>query len=126
VAQATESLDLARTLNTLTHALVPRLADVCVVDLAEHDDVERTVLIHGGPAKLPTVGVRSVLHIPLQRHDRVLGVLSLFTTSADRRHYDAEDMPLLQGIAERAGLAIANAQLYEHALKARRPRGPTR
>ena len=42
----TNSLDIQATLTNLTNLVVPRLADVCTVDLFEGDDVDRVAVAH--------------------------------------------------------------------------------
>ena len=53
----------------------------------------------------------SAMMVPLRAHDRLMGV-ALFTTSSSGRRYSADDVPFLQDLANRAGLAIDNAILY--------------
>ena len=67
---------------------------------------------------LDTVGVSSVLSVPLKAHGHVIGALS---TSRDRQgaSYTPEDLLLLQNIADRAAISIQNARLFEQVEDAR-------
>jgi NtrC-family two-component system sensor histidine kinase KinB len=53
---------------------------------------------------------RSAVSVPLVAHDRVVGVLTLGHTQAGR--YSEEDLELLTAIADQAGIAVKNAQLF--------------
>jgi signal transduction histidine kinase len=63
-------------------------------------------------------GVRSLLGVPLVVNGRVLGVLHLGTLTP--RRFTADDMHLLQLVADRAALAIEHSRLYEAEFHARR------
>ena len=56
-------------------------------------------------------GIRSLLGVPLVVEGRVIGVLHVGTLA--HRHFEDEDMRLLQTAADRAALAIERAQLSE-------------
>ncbi|MFN8505256.1 PAS domain S-box protein [Kouleothrix sp.] len=73
------------------------------------------------PAYLPYLeryGLHSLLIVPLRARGRILGTLGV---SRDRpgHPYCAEDVAFLQDLADRAGLAIENAQLFAAARQAR-------
>ncbi len=55
--------------------------------------------------------LRSILSIPLQAKDKVIGVLQMVDTEADR--FDATDLKLLEPLAANAAIAIENARLYK-------------
>jgi PAS domain S-box-containing protein len=59
------------------------------------------------------MGVRSLLSVPLELPDRVLGVLSLMRTGEDVVPYNDEDEAVALNLAEHAALAISNAQLLQ-------------
>jgi signal transduction histidine kinase/PAS domain-containing protein len=63
---------------------------------------------------LDTVGVSSVLSVPLKAQGRVIGALSI---SRDRQGdpYTHDDRVLLQSIADRAAMSIQNAELFREA-----------
>lgn len=68
---------------------------------------------------LDQVGLYSLLIVPLRVQDTIIGTLGL---SRDRpgKPYTAEDRVLLQDLADRAALAIRNANLFEAEQRARR------
>ena len=63
------------------------------------------------------LGPRSALILPLRSRDRVLGAISLFTTTARPRYTEA-DLDLAGELASRAALAVDNARLYAAARRA--------
>jgi PAS domain S-box-containing protein len=58
------------------------------------------------------LGVRSVIAVPLLVEDRTLGALAVFYGDSDRRYTD-DDLPMLEELGRRAGLAIHRARLFE-------------
>ncbi len=58
-------------------------------------------------------GIRSLVSVPLQSGDKVIGVLHAM--SSRRRLFTVGEMELLYTIANQVGAAIANAQMYEEA-----------
>jgi GAF domain-containing protein/FixJ family two-component response regulator len=87
-------------LETMPDELLPRLARS-----EEHLQVARTL------------GFKSAMVLPLQVRGRVLGALTLVQAESGRR-FRAEDVPLAQELARRAGLAVDNALLYREAREA--------
>ena len=65
-----------------------------------------------------SLGIRSVILVPLSAGDRVLGVLTLITSDS-RRRYDEQDLNLAMELAHRAAIAVENARLHDEALHAR-------
>jgi signal transduction histidine kinase len=63
-------------------------------------------------AYLQRFGVASAIGVPLRTHGSVIGALALFRDLPGRA-YTVEDEFLLQSLADRAALAIANARLYK-------------
>jgi GAF domain-containing protein len=60
---------------------------------------------------LRTLGMTSVIIVPLNARERTLGALTLI--AAESRHqFDAQDLALAQDLARRAAIAVDNAQLY--------------
>jgi light-regulated signal transduction histidine kinase (bacteriophytochrome) len=57
--------------------------------------------------------VRSFVVVPIRARQAVLGSLSIFRSGEGGRAYGPEDLVLLEDIADRAGLAIENARLYD-------------
>jgi len=56
-------------------------------------------------------GIKSMLGVPLVVHDRVIGVIHVGTLHP--YDFDADDVDLLQLVAERAAIAIEKARLHE-------------
>jgi signal transduction histidine kinase len=63
------------------------------------------------------LGAASLMIIPVQARDRSLGAMALVSADSSRR-FTQHDLALAEDIAARAGLAIANARLYEEAREA--------
>jgi len=94
------------TLRTGQSDLVPYISDEMLVQAArdpEHLEILRQV------------GFNSVMTVPLQIQERILGVISFVSAESGRR-YNLTDLRLAQELARRASLAIDNAQLYRTAL----------
>jgi PAS domain S-box-containing protein len=53
----------------------------------------------------------SMMVVPLRLHDRSIGSLMLARTASEPAAFDADDVSLVQDLADRAALAIGNAQL---------------
>lgn len=69
-------------------------------------------------AALKELGFSSVIMVPLQARDLILGVLTLVMGESGRR-YDREDVALAEDLAGRAATAIDNARLFREAHNAR-------
>ena len=61
---------------------------------------------------LRSVGMRSVMIVPMRLRDRVLGVVSFVSAESGRR-FDAHDLSVAEDLALRAAAAVENARLYE-------------
>jgi PAS domain S-box-containing protein len=70
---------------------------------------------------LRSLGVRSMIAVPLYANGEILGGLTFALFGTERR-YDASDLALAEEIARRAALAVHNARLYEQAQRATRAR----
>lgn len=64
------------------------------------------------------IGTTSWLSVPMLARGKAVGVLTLGMVDA-RRSFGAEDVPLAEGLADRAAQAIENARLYTEAIEAR-------
>jgi signal transduction histidine kinase len=64
-----------------------------------------------------TIGIHSLLLVPMRAHGDSLGLLSLVRYVNGSIAYDEHDRDLAQALADHAALAIANAQLLESALR---------
>jgi len=58
------------------------------------------------------LGIHGVAVVPIRAHQRVIGTLGVMRNTPGRG-YTEEDVTLLQDLADRAGLAIDNARLYD-------------
>jgi PAS domain S-box-containing protein len=70
-------------------------------------------------ALLRTVGMRSVMIIPMQAHGRTLGALTLIGAESGRSFTEA-DLPVAEELARRSALAIETAELFQAAAAANR------
>jgi anti-sigma regulatory factor (Ser/Thr protein kinase)/putative methionine-R-sulfoxide reductase with GAF domain len=74
-----------------------------IIDDLDHAEVVNPILRQRG--------IRSMLGVPLQVEGRVIGVMHISTLV--QRHFDEDDVTLLQLAADRAALAIDNARISE-------------
>jgi signal transduction histidine kinase len=70
----------------------------------------------GGQRTFRKEGVRTLVAVPLQSHDKVLGVIHLGSRVA--REFSQNALQLLQAIGGQAGIAVQKARLYEEAKRA--------
>jgi signal transduction histidine kinase len=89
--------------------LYPELTESHMVTMAQ--DNEHLQL-------LKSLGRRSVMIVPIQSRQQVLGVIS-FASSESKRRYNPTDLALAEDIARRAATAIDNARLYRDSEAAR-------
>jgi len=79
------------------------------------DILPAAMVAQSDPALRPLVerlNVHGFAVAPIRAHQTVIGTVSLMR-STPGRSYTADDLMLLQDVADRAGLAIENARLYE-------------
>lgn len=57
----------------------------------------------------------SLMAVPMRALGQVIGVLTLYRRDRERPAFDADDLQLVQDLADRAALAIANARLFQQA-----------
>ncbi|HEY4809998.1 MAG TPA: SpoIIE family protein phosphatase [Solirubrobacteraceae bacterium] len=74
-----------------------------IIEDLDHADVVNPILRQKG--------IRSMLGVPVQVEGRVIGVMHIGTLV--QRHFDEDDVMLLQLAADRAALAIDNARISE-------------
>jgi signal transduction histidine kinase len=98
-----------KVLRTGTADLVREITDDMLVASAR-DEKHLTILRALGPT--------SHMIVALRANDEIIGTLSIVSARRERL-YDAADVILAEDLAGRAGLAIANADLYERERKAR-------
>ena len=75
------------------------------------DMVERMAADDEHLAMLRTLGVRSVIVVPLRARGKTYGALMLAMIGSGRR-YGADELALAEELAERCALAVDNARLY--------------
>ena len=63
---------------------------------------------------LRSVGMKSLIAVPIRVRDRVSGAITLVSAEGARR-YDRQDVALAEELARRAGTCIENAKLYAQA-----------
>ena len=68
---------------------------------------------------IQSLGLRSYLITPLSAHGRIYGAISLVHAESGRQFTEA-DVPAMEELGRRAGLAVHNAGLYQEALEANR------
>ena len=78
-----------------------------------------TAADEGGPlGDLQKLGLKSAIIVPLTTRDRAIGAITLVTAESGRR-YDEGDLRMAEDLAQRAGVAIERARLYQEASAAR-------
>ncbi len=101
-----EQLDPERGLGKLLHTGEPQLYPQITEDMLEGAAVDDQHL-----RLLRSVGMRSVLLVPLAVRDRVIGALTLVSAESGRG-FGQGDLEFASQIAERAALAVEHARLY--------------
>jgi signal transduction histidine kinase len=72
-------------------------------------------------AIVQSLGVRSLMRVPLLARGRTLGAISLISTDPNR-HYTATDLALAEELGRRCAVAVDNARLYADSQQAIRAR----
>lgn len=101
-----EQLDPDRGLGKVLHTGQPQLYPLITETMLEGAAVDDEHL-----RLLRSVGMRSVLLVPLAVHERVIGALTLVSAESGRG-FDQGDLEFAGQIAERAALAVEHARLY--------------
>ncbi len=118
--------DMTEAVHRLAHSPAPIGPEHPIADVARTGRVRVTsgerealrVLREGEPESVPAeMRSSTVAMVPLMARDRVLGVLSVGRT---RGTFRPADVRLLEEVADRAGLAMDNAALYDQARSADR------
>jgi len=97
-------------------ALQPGQAAVRVADA--RDRLAELAQDEGHRALLETLGVRSVMVVPIVSRERTLGALSLLSSHSGRV-FGRDDLDLAEELGRRAALAVDNARLYRASQDAR-------
>jgi PAS domain S-box-containing protein len=82
--------------------IVPEISDELLVQSVKDDELLRI---------MRELGLKSYLGVPLKVRGKALGVITFIAAESGRR-YDDADLATAQDLADRAAIAIENAQLY--------------
>ncbi len=100
---------VTRVLRTGRSEVVPEVDDAALAASAR--DGEHLALLR-------SQGCTSTISAPLAARGRTLGVIT-FAMAESGRRYSEVDLPLVEDLARRAGMAVDNARLYREARQAR-------
>ncbi|MCC5655920.1 PAS domain S-box protein [Nostoc sp. XA010] len=81
----------------------PQLSDYNFVQMAQNEEHLQL---------LRSLGIRSLMVIPVRSRGQLFGAISFFTAESGRQ-YQQTDLALAEDIARRAAIAIDNARLYQ-------------
>lgn len=96
---------VAKVLRTGEMEYYPDIPDEMLVAAAKNDEELRL---------MRELGFSSVVIVPMKLDDKVIGAISLIATESKMR-YKATDLEVAKGLANRAALAVYNANLYQAA-----------
>ncbi len=105
----TRGKQLVRQLRLGISAFYRELSDSNLVQMAE--DEEHLQLLR-------SLGIRSLMVIPVRSRGQLFGAISFFTAESGR-YYQQTDLALAEDIARRAAIAIDNARLYQETQQAK-------
>lgn len=97
---------VANVLRTGQAEFYPEISDELLAAIAQ--DAEELELAQ-------SLGLRSVMIVPLATRGHTLGALTLVVSGDSGRQYTADDLDLAEELAERAALAVDNARLFTQA-----------
>lgn len=104
--QGSPSLDepggVSKVIRTGVMEYIPMVSDEMLVASARNEEELKL---------LRDIGFSSVIIVPLVIDDRTIGAISLIS-SESHRHYGKADVEMAQALANRAALAVYNANLY--------------
>jgi hypothetical protein len=86
----------------------PEFLDSTLIEIAQDEEHQQL---------LRSLGIRSLMIIPLHSRGQVFGMIS-FITAVSGRRYDQADLALAEDVARRAATAIDNARLYQETQQA--------
>ncbi|HEX6575746.1 MAG TPA: histidine kinase dimerization/phospho-acceptor domain-containing protein, partial [Gemmatimonadaceae bacterium] len=66
------------------------------------------------------IGFRSAMVVPLETSQKVLGAITVVSTTTSGRRYTDDDLRFLMELARRSALAVENARLHQREQEARR------
>ncbi|MFN6527300.1 PAS domain S-box protein [Nostoc sp. ChiSLP03a] len=95
--------ELVRQLRLGISVFYPELSDSHLLQMSEDDEHLQL---------LQSLGIRSLMVIPVRSRGQLFGAISFFTAESGR-YYQQTDLALAEDIARRAATAIDNARLYQ-------------
>jgi hypothetical protein len=105
----TRAKQLLQQLKLGISAFYSELSDSNLIQMAQ--DEEHLQLLR-------SLGIRSLMVIPVRSRGQLFGAISFFTAESGR-HYKQTDLALAEDIARRAATAIDNARLYQETQQAK-------
>jgi PAS domain S-box-containing protein len=105
-ADAYKPHPICRTMRTGRPELIPEVQDDLLVRIASDDSVHLELL--------RSLGVTSLISIPLVARRRTLGAMTCLRMQSGRR-YGPADLAIAEELARRAALAVDNTRLYREA-----------
>ncbi len=99
----TRAKQLIRQLRLGISAFYPELSDSHLLQMSEDNEHQQL---------LQSLGIRSLMVIPVRSRGQLFGAISFFTAESGR-YYQQLDLALAEDIARRAATAIDNARLYQ-------------
>ena len=106
---ATTLLEACSVREGLKERIFETAAPVLVPDINSHPDLANSGLVD--------MGFRSLISVPLNSKELVLGMLILLIE--EQRQLNQDDLDLLTSIGNQIGMAVDNISLYQQELKAR-------
>ncbi|HEX6837594.1 MAG TPA: PAS domain S-box protein, partial [Polyangia bacterium] len=115
-----EELPLDRSRPHLTRAPL-ETGRPMIIERASAADVEALTQSAEHLQLLQSLGLRSLMALPLSIRGRIVGAVA-WISSTPARAYGPGDLPFAEALADRAALAIENGRLYRQAVEATRLR----
>jgi PAS domain S-box-containing protein len=104
------SLDYEATLQRVAELAVPRIADRCLVDIADDESTfsgDVAAVIESGSSRR----TRSTMIVPIKIRGSVFGAIT-FIGRESGHVYDDDDLQLAEELARRAAIAIENSRVH--------------
>ncbi len=102
----------SRAIGRLTAADVARTGEPQLVTHLEPSVVDALVPDAQSRAFFRSLGLRSLLRLPLRARARTVGVITFVLSGFGTRHYTEDDLVLATHIAQQGAIAVENARLY--------------
>lgn len=99
----TRAKQLVQQLHLGISVFYPELSDSHLLQMSEDNEHQQL---------LQSLGIRSLMVIPVRSRGQLFGAISFFTAESGR-YYQQTDLALAEDIARRAATAIDNARLYQ-------------